>query len=566
MVSGEEGACSIMANKFKRIIKDPRVIIVMIVVLISIWATGIPFTLGRTGVVVHSVDQGSAAYNAGMRGGQSGETILAINGNNVASLSDYASTISSLEINQTVAIETNRGYYRLVVQPQTVTETLPELENKTVAINATANTTLLVNKTIEVITGPAPLGIGVASAPTTNLKLGLDLQGGARVVLQPETKLAPADMQLLISNMNRRLNIFGLSDVVVRDASDISGNNFIVVEVAGANENDVRQLVSQQGKFEAKIANQTVFTGGELTDVCKAATCSGIDFNQGGCAQSGSSQWSCRFYFTITLSQQAAAKQAAATAKLAVTGDFLSQPLDLYLDNQLVDSLQIGKELKGSTVTSVKISGSGTGSSKNDATKDAISNMKRLQTILITGSLPVKLNIVRTDTISPVLGQQFLNSTFKAGLVAILVVVTMLSIAYRKFQIAIPIMMTSLLEIFILLGVASIIKWSIDLAAIAGIIAAVGTGVNDQIIITDEALRGTKGEKRMFSWKEKIKSAFSIIFGAFFTVLVAMLPLFAIGAGMLRGFALTTIIGMSVGVFITRPAYAKVIEILMEKD
>ncbi|MBI2142105.1 preprotein translocase subunit SecD, partial [Candidatus Woesearchaeota archaeon] len=105
---------------------------------------------------------------------------------------------------------------------------------------------------------------------------------------------------------------------------------------------------------------------------------------------------------------------------------------------------------------------------------------------------------------------------------------------------------------------------NIDLAAVAGIIAAVGTGVNDQIIITDEALRGEA--RRAFSWKDKIKNAFFVIFGAYITLVVAMLPLLFAGAGLLRGFALTTIIGVSVGVFITRPAYAAILEILLERD
>jgi len=36
------------------------------------------------------------------------------------------------------------------------------------------------------------------------------------------------------------------------------------------------------------------------------------------------------------------------------------------------------------------------------------------------------------------------------------------------------------------------------------------------------------------------------------------------GAGLLKGFALTTIIGTSIGVFISRPAYAKTIEVLLK--
>ncbi len=562
-------------SKLRRIVTNPRVVIVIVALLIAVYSTGIPFSLGREGVVVRSIEKDSAAYDAGLRSSEGAalaakEVIVAIDGQKIRAVADYADAVSGLEINQTLLFETNKAFYRLTVKPEVNIRVLPELEEKVIIVNATTNETkkVLANKTVEEILGvDDDLGLKVANAPKTNLRLGLDLQGGARVMLKPETELPREDLELVIANMNKRLNLFGLSDVVVRDASDLSGSRFIVVEVAGANEEDIRQLIARQGKFEAKVANETVFTGNEVTDVCRSAQCSGIDFQAGGCFQGSSSETVCRFYFTISLSQEAAAKQAKATEKLAVVGDYLSQPLQLYLDDELVDELQIGKELKGNAVTGISISGSGSGSGKKAATANAINNMKRLQTILITGSLPVKLEIVRTDSISPILGEQFLRNALKVGLIAILFVVGILLFAYRKLQIAIPVMFTSLLEIFIMLGFASLLpflSWTIDLAAIAGIIAAVGTGVNDQIIITDEALKGE--QRRIFSWKEKLKSAFAVIFGAYLTLVVAMLPLFAVGAGLLRGFALTTIIGMSVGVFITRPAYAKVIEILMERD
>ena len=118
-------------------------------------------------------------------------------------------------------------------------------------------------------------------------------------------------------------------------------------------------------------------------------------------------------------------------------------------------------------------------------------------------------------------------------------------------------------NVFIILGFAALIRWNLDLAAIAGIIAAVGTGVDDQIVITDEVMYGRKNQEH---WLKRMKNAFFIIFAAYFTMLVAMLPLYFLGAGVLRGFALTTIVGVTIGVFITRPAYGKMIEILMEKD
>ena len=52
---------------------------------------------------------------------------------------------------------------------------------------------------------------------------------------------------------------------------------------------------------------------------------------------------------------------------------------------------------------------------------------------------------------------------------------------------------------------------------------------------------------------------------AYTTTVVAMAPLMFAGAGLLKGFALTTIIGVSIGVFISRPAYAATIEILLKE-
>ena len=66
------------------------------------------------------------------------------------------------------------------------------------------------------------------------------------------------------------------------------------------------------------------------------------------------------------------------------------------------------------------------------------------------------------------------------------------------------------------------------------------------------------------SLKEKMKTAFFIIFTAFFLTVAAMIPLFWAGAGMLKGFALTTIIGVSIGVLITRPAFSDIIKLILK--
>ena len=120
----------------------------------------------------------------------------------------------------------------------------------------------------------------------------------------------------------------------------------------------------------------------------------------------------------------------------------------------------------------------------------------------------------------------------------------------------------TLSEVYIVLGLAALFRYNLDLAAIAGLIAAVGTGVDDQIVITDELINK---EQQFGGFKERINKAFFIIMVAYATTVVAMLPLLKAGAGLLVGFAIITIAGVSVGVFITRPAFAEIIKVLLEE-
>jgi preprotein translocase subunit SecD len=233
--------------------------------------------------------------------------------------------------------------------------------------------------------------------------------------------------------------------------------------------------------------------------------------------------------------------------------------LQLILDDKLVDTLLISEGLKGSETTTISISGSGTGATKEEAYNSAQTNMKKLQTILITGSLPYKLEIVKLDSASPILGKQFTKNIIYLGLVVFSIVSILLFIKYRKIKITLAVILTMFSEALITLGIAALIKWNLDAPSIAGIIAGMGTGVNDQIVIIDESV--SEGQENL---KEKIKRAFFIIIGAFFTIIAAMLPLFWAGAGLLRGFALTTIIGVCVGILITRPAFGEIIKKIQE--
>jgi len=572
-------------SKIKKIFTNLRVVILLAVILFAVVAVN-PHPFNK-GVTIRNVILNSSASLAGIESPKptaspmSREKIISINNKPINNVVDYHSFEASLKQNRTVSIKTDKGTYILTTRYRTETIVLNETEEKTIVrevdvteivdgakVNKTINKTEVVTvpKTItKIYNDSIDLGIRVYNAPTTNIRKGLDLQGGTRVLLEPEEEISADEMELVLSNIKQRLNVYGLSDIVVRTTADLSGNQYILIEVAGANEEEVKELVAKQGKFEAKIGDNIVFRGGnDITYICRSADCSGIDPNA-GCSKSNG-QWFCRFRFSISLSPEAAERQAEFTKNLDVITegkqDYLNETLDLYLDNQHVDSLNIGAELKGRAITDIQISGSGMSTTEQAALFDSLNNMKRLQTILITGSLPVKLNIVKTDAISPALGERFVKNAFFIGLVAILGVSLIVFLRYRKIEISVPMIINLIGEVIIILGVAALIGWNIDIAAIAGIIIVIGTGVDHMIVISDELLR--KEQQTFFNWKQRIGNAFFIIMAAYSTTVVAMLPLMRAGAGLLKGFAITTIIGISVGVFITRPAFAAVVEILLK--
>jgi len=533
-------------GKFKKIFTRGRVILILVALLLAI--VSIHPNPWVEGVSIRAVTLNSSASLAGIESPapnsppMTRERIISMGNVKITNEKEYNDFISTLQPNMSISVKTNKGNYLL----RTKTE-------------------MVLGDGVEQIV-VEDLGLKIYNSPTTNIRKGLDLQGGTRVLLQPTEEVSKDVMELTIENMKERLNVYGISDLVIREAGDLSGNQYILVEVAGMTEEEVTELLQEQGKFEAKIGNSTVFNGGEkdITYVCRSADCSGIDPSR-GCSQYEGG-WACTFRFSIALRPEAAQRQADLTQDLEVIveengQEYLSKDLELFLDDSLVDTLKIGADLKGRAVTDIQISGSGSGATRQEAIYNSLEDMKTMQTVLVTGSLPVKLDIVKIDIISPSLGSEFVEESVLIALLAILAIVIITSIKYRTSKIVIPMAITTIIEVVLILGVASLIGWDMDLAAIAGILIAVGTGIDHQIIIADESLRGL--ESSVYDWKTKIKRAFFIITGAYLTTVVAMVPLLMAGAGLLKGFALTTIIGTSIGVFISRPAYAKTIEVLL---
>jgi len=194
---------------------------------------------------------------------------------------------------------------------------------------------------------------------------------------------------------------------------------------------------------------------------------------------------------------------------------------------------------------------------------DAESRLSDLAILLESGSLPVAVDSVSKETISPLLGNEFLVGTLIIGIFALIAVTFVMYLRYRIAKLTAVNMAIVLCEVYLILGFSSLLGWSIDLAAVAGLLAVLGTGVGDQIVMMDEATKGS-GEQAA-SLATRVRRAFFIVVASASTVIATMFPLILFGFGMskLVGFAITTIMGVLVGVLITRPAFAEILRTLL---
>ena len=208
------------------------------------------------------------------------------------------------------------------------------------------------------------------------------------------------------------------------------------------------------------------------------------------------------------------------------------------------------------------ITGSVQATERVEKANEAADKTKYMESILKGGSLPVSITLGSRTTLPASLGKEFLNLSLIGIAAALIVISIFIGFRYMRIKAILPIIAISMAELAILLSILG--SFTIDLAAMAGIIAAIGVGVDAQIVITDELLK-----KDQHTIKEKTDHAFSIIRTNVIVASLSMLPLLFSGLVEIIGFAISTILGSLLGYLLSRPAYAVLVEKILgieEKD
>ena len=216
------------------------------------------------------------------------------------------------------------------------------------------------------------------------------------------------------------------------------------------------------------------------------------------------------------------------------TAENIGSPFAIVLDDEVISAPVIRSHIPG-----------GSGIITGDFT---VEESTQLAVLLRSGALPAELTFLEERTIGPELGQDSIDAGRIASIVALAAVLGFMLLSYGLFGIIANIAL--LLNIGMIFGLLSLIGATLTLPGIAGIVLTIGMAVDATVLIFErirEELRTAKGPARAIELG--YEKAMSAILDANITTFITAGILFAMGAGPVRGFAVTLGLGILTSVF-----------------
>ena len=171
-----------------------------------------------------------------------------------------------------------------------------------------------------------------------------------------------------------------------------------------------------------------------------------------------------------------------------------------------------------------------------------------LALLLRAGALAAPMKFVEERTVGPSLGKENIQLGVRSIIIGLLAVVLFMLFYYRWFGFAANLALIS--NLILITGFMSLIGATLTLPGIAGIVLTVGMAVDANVLIfsriREELGSGTSPQEAI---KEGFSKAFTTIFDANITTLIAAIVLYAIGTGPVKGFAITLSIGILTSMF-----------------
>jgi preprotein translocase subunit SecD len=374
------------------------------------------------------------------------------------------------------------------------------------------------------------------------MRLGLDLKGGIHLVyqadfsgLEPGTEAEAMDGAIAV--IEKRINVLGVTEPLIQK----QGSDRIVVELPGVSEVEkATSLIGETALLEFR--EQQVDANGNVTWVPATATINGEE----------KELTSAYFLENTYVGQDNMGRvllyfewnDEGSQISAQVTGRLIGQPLAIFLSGQplLGDNGQPIAPIVQSQITD---RGQIEGLSLNEATE--------LSKLLNAGRIPVPLSLIYQQTVSPILGADFVDMSIKAGLIGIILVILFMIVYYR-----LPGALASLALIFYGAAVLAIFKlWPITLtlAGIGGFVLSIGMAVDANVLIFERMKEEFAAGKTLGAAIEAgFNRAWTAIRDGNVTTIIVCVILIWLGSSVVEsapitGFAVTLLIGVLVSMF-----------------
>ena len=188
---------------------------------------------------------------------------------------------------------------------------------------------------------------------------------------------------------------------------------------------------------------------------------------------------------------------------------------------------------------------------------------KDLAILLRSGSLSAPMSIIEERTVGPSLGSENIISGRDSMILGMILVILFMFIYYKNFGLVANLALIA--NILIITATLSLFQATLTLSGIAGIVLTVGMAVDANVLIyeriREELFNGNSPNASIVSGYNK---AFSTISDANITTLIAAIALLTIGTGVVKGFAVTLVIGILSSMFTAIIGTRAIISIIYE--
>lgn len=355
-------------------------------------------------------------------------------------------------------------------------------------------------------------------------KLGLDLVGGSRLVLQAQktdtiAKITPDMMDSLKFAIENRVNALGVAETLVQQ----TGDTRLLVEIPNISDTEkAKEFIGETANLEFK---EPVTVNG--VQGWQSTNLSGKDLSKALVATDQTGKW----VISLEFNTEGTKKFGKLTQKL------VGQPMAIFFNGDMQSAPVIQEPILGGRA---QISGGSSGFSYEEA--------KKTVDLLNAGALPVPAKIIEENTVGPTLGADSIEKSKIAGLIGISAVMLFMIFYYRApgFIADIALIIYSI----IVFAIFKLVPVTLTLAGIAGFILSVGMAVDANILIFERTKEELKNGRTLFTAiNTGFDRAFTSIFDSNMSTIITCTILYFLGTSIVKGFALTLIIGVLVSMF-----------------